>query len=127
MRSVVLSTTEAEYVAISEVVKEINFVYQLLEPMDVKVPLPIKVRVDHIGAIWLANNSGVSERTKHVDTKAHFVRAYVINEVVTIELVKPNENISDIMMKTQQLRNYHNAQVNLVYTVKEMNGEEHKT
>ena len=29
MRSVVLSTTEAEYVAISEVVKEIKFVYQL--------------------------------------------------------------------------------------------------
>ena len=36
MRSVVLSTTEAEYVAISEVVKEISFVYQLLESMDEK-------------------------------------------------------------------------------------------
>ena len=37
MRSVVLSTTEAEYVAISELVKEIKFIYQLLESMDVKV------------------------------------------------------------------------------------------
>ena len=127
MRSVVLSTTEAEYVAISEVVKEIKFVYQLLESMDVKVQLPIKVRVDNIGAIWLANNSGVSERTKHVDTRAHFVRAYVINEVVTIEFVKSNKNISDIMTETQQLSNYHNAQVNLVYTIKEMNCEEHET
>ena len=72
MRSVVLSTTETEYVAISEVVKEIKFIYQLLESMDVKVPLPIKVRVENIGAIWLANNSGVSEQTKHVDTRAHF-------------------------------------------------------
>ena len=61
MRSVVLITTEAEYVAISKVVKEIKFIYQLLESMDVKVLLPIKVRVDNIGAIWLANNSGVSE------------------------------------------------------------------
>ena len=85
MRSVVLSTTEAEYVAISEVVKEIKFVYKLLESMDVKVPLPIEVRVDNIGAIWLVNNCGVSERTKHVDTRAHFVRAYVIYEVVTIK------------------------------------------
>ena len=91
MRSVVLSTTEPEYVALSEVVKEIKFVYQLLESMDVKVPLSIKVRVDNIGAIWLANNSGASERMKHVDTRAHFVRAYVINEVVTIEFVKSNE------------------------------------
>ena len=88
MRSVVLSTTEAEYVVISEVVKEIKFIYQLLESMDVKVLLPIKVRVDNIGAIWLANNSGVSERTKHVDTRAHSVRTYVINDVVTIEFVK---------------------------------------
>ena len=61
MRSVVLSTTEAEYVAISEVVKEIKFIYQLLESIDVKLSLPIKVRVDNIGAIWLANNSGISE------------------------------------------------------------------
>ena len=37
MRGVVLSTTEAEYVAISELVKEIKFIYQLLESMDVKV------------------------------------------------------------------------------------------
>ena len=62
-----------------------------------------------------------------MDTRAHFVRTYVINEVVTIEFVKSNENISDIMTKNQQSCNYHNAQVNLVYTVEEMNGEEHET
>ena len=117
MRSVVLSTTEAEHVAISKVVKEIIFIYQLLESMDVKVPLPIKARVDSIGAIWLVNNSGVSEQTKHVVTRAHFLRAYVINEVVTIKFVKSSENISEIMTKNQQSSNYHNAQVNLVYTI----------
>ena len=127
MRSVVLSTTEAEYVVISQVVKEIHFIYQLLESMDVKVPLPIKVRVDNIGAIWLANNSEISEQTKHVDTRAHFVRTYIINEVVKIEFVKSSENISDIMTKNQQLSNYHNAQVNLVYTIKNLNDEEYKT
>ena len=69
-----LSTTEAEYVAVSEVVKEIKFLYQMLRSMEIKVPLPIKVQVDNVGAIWLANNSSVSERTKHVDLRAHFVR-----------------------------------------------------
>ena len=111
-----------------EVVKEIKFVYQLLESMDVKLPLPIKVKVDNIGAIWLVSNSAVSERAKHVDTRAHFVRSYVLNEVVTIEFVKSNETISDIMMKNQQSSKYHNAQVNLVYTVIiEMNCEGHET
>ena len=54
---------------------QVNLVYtikEMNESMDVKVPLPIKVRVENIGAIWLANNSGVSEQTKHVDTRAHF-------------------------------------------------------
>ena len=54
-KSVVLSTTEAEYVAVSEVVKEIKFLYQHLRSMEIKVPLPIKTEVDNMGAIWLAN------------------------------------------------------------------------
>ena len=61
MKSVVLSTTEAEYLTVSEVVKEIKFQHQLLMSMGVKVPLPIKIKVDNTGTIWLANNSGVSE------------------------------------------------------------------
>ena len=77
MNTVVLSTTEAEYVAVSEVVKEIKFLYHLLVSMGIRVPLPIKIKVDNLGAIWLANISGISERTKHIDTRAHFVRSFV--------------------------------------------------
>ena len=42
MNSVVLSTTEAEYVAVSEVVKEMKFLYQMLRSMETKVPLLIQ-------------------------------------------------------------------------------------
>ena len=34
-KSVVLTTTEAEYVAVSEVVKEITFLYQMLRSMEI--------------------------------------------------------------------------------------------
>ena len=60
--------------------------------MEIKVPLPIKIRVDNVGAIWLAKNGRVSERTKHVDIRTHFVRSYVMDEVVTIDFVKSAEN-----------------------------------
>ena len=56
MKSVVLSTTEAEYMALSEVVKELKFIVQLLQTMNVEVELPITVHVDNVGAIWLSNN-----------------------------------------------------------------------
>ena len=123
MKSVVLSTTEAEYVAVSEVVKEIKFLYQMLRSMEIKVPLPIKVQVDNVGAIWLANNSSVSERTKHVDLRAHFVRDMIKDQVIEINFVKSAENDSDIMTKNQQGQHYMYAKSKLVYTVQEMNDE----
>ena len=51
MKSVVLSTTEAEYMALSEVVKELKFIVQLLQTMNIEVKLPITVYVDNVGAI----------------------------------------------------------------------------
>ena len=51
-RSVVLSSTEAEYVALSEVVKEIKFVMQILQSIKIEVRTPITVHVDNVGAIF---------------------------------------------------------------------------
>ena len=85
-----------------------------------KVLLPIKIKVDNVGAIWLANNHGVSERTKHIDTRAHFVRSYVMDEIVSIEFVKSAENTSDIMTKNQQSVHFKSAQAKLVYTIEDI-------
>ena len=41
MKSVVLSTTEAEYMVLSEVVKELKFIVQLLQTMNITVELPM--------------------------------------------------------------------------------------
>lgn len=50
-RTVALSSSEAEYYAISEAAKEIKLVYQILDSMNVKVTLPIVVNIDNVGAI----------------------------------------------------------------------------
>ena len=50
MKSVVLSTTEAEYMTLSEVVKELKFIVQL-QTMNIEVELPITVHVDNVVAI----------------------------------------------------------------------------
>ena len=123
MKSVVLSTTEAEYVAASEAVKDIKVLYQMLRSMDIKVPLPIKVQVDNVGAILLANTSIVSERTKHVDLRAHFVRDMIKDQVIEINFVKSAENDSDIMTKNQQGQHYMYAKSKLACTVQEMTGK----
>ena len=119
MKTVVLSTTEGEYVVVSEVVKEIKFLYELLRSMEIKIPLPIKIKVDNVGGILLANNSGASERTQHVDIRAHFVRSYVMDEVVTIDFVKLAENTSDIMMKISKgfILSQHNTSWYILFKI----------
>ena len=66
-------------------------------------------------------NSSVSERTKHVDLRAHFVRDMIKDQVIEINFVKSAENDSDIMTKNQQEQHYMYAKSKLVYTVQEMN------
>ena len=48
MKIVAHSSTEAEYIALSEVAKEVKFVYQELTSLGLKVKLPILVRVDNL-------------------------------------------------------------------------------
>ena len=93
----------------------------MLRSMEIIVPLLIKVQVDNVGAIWLANNSSVSERTKHVDLRAHFMRDMNKDQVIELNFVKSAENDSDIMTKNLQEQHYMYAKSKLVYTVQQMN------
>jgi hypothetical protein len=68
-KSVTLSSTEAEYVALSAITKEVMFVKQVLETMGIKLNLPILVKVDNVGAIYLSNNHSLSQQTKHIDIR----------------------------------------------------------
>jgi hypothetical protein len=108
-RSVVLSSTEAEYFALSEVAKEILFAKQLLETCGIKLNLPIIVRVDNVGAIFLGNNFSVSQRTKHIDMRTHFVREYIEDEILKILFIRSEDNTADIFTKntSEEIFNRH--------------------
>ena len=67
-KGVMLSSTEAEYVALSEVTTEIIFILQVLKFLEFDIEKPIRIYVDNIGAIYLAENSSSGICTKHVDT-----------------------------------------------------------
>ena len=58
MRSVVLSITEAEYIALSgyRSGERVKIIIQLLQTMKIQVEIPITEYVDNVGAIWLSNN-----------------------------------------------------------------------
>ena len=53
--------------------KEIKFLHQLLTGIEIEVHTPITVRVDNVRAIFMAENVGSSSRSRHIDTRYHFV------------------------------------------------------
>ena len=86
MKSVVLSSTKAEYMALSEVVKESKVILQLFQTMNITVKLPTTVHVGNVGAIWLSNNRNTEDRTKHIEIRTAFVKEYQEDGKIIIEI-----------------------------------------
>ena len=61
----------------------------------------MKVKVNNQAAIFMANNTTATKRTKHVDVRASFVYEHVNEETGEIEVlfVKSEDNKSDIFTK----------------------------
>jgi hypothetical protein len=108
-KGVTLLSTEVEYVAISEAVKELKFIYYLLSHLHIKVNLPIVVKTDNIGAIFMSENASTGFLTWHVDTRYHFVRELIEDGFIKIDFVRSARNDSDLFMKNvnQELYEKH--------------------
>jgi hypothetical protein len=104
-KGVTLSSSEAEYVAMSEAVKEVKFIYYLLRDIGIEVELPIIVKNDNGGAMFMTQNSSSGARTRHVDTRYHFAPENLDDGIIKIELIIYAENQSDIFTKniTQEI------------------------
>ena len=93
--AVALSSSEAEFYACSEAVKEIPFIVQILIFLGVPVELPVEVWVDNIGAIFMAENSTSSSRTRHMDTRYRFVEQLQKDGLVKVMFVPTANNLAD--------------------------------
>ena len=92
------SSSEAEFIALSDICKEIVFIVNIFEFFGINIKLPVIVKVDNKGAIFIANNP-VTKRTKHIHVRYLLVREYVKDGVIMIQFVRSEDNDSDIMTK----------------------------
>ena len=90
--------------------------------MSLEVNLPITVRVDNVGAIFMSENVTTSNRTKHVDTRYRFVNEFVEDGFIEIIFVKTRDNVSDIFKNNTicEIGNrHHNKMVKDIETKQE--------
>src|ERR1035438_3988213 len=84
--STALSTTEAEYMSVTQVAKEAIWLTVLLKELEVRTTEePMIIKVDNQGSIHLAKYPEYHARTKHIDIQHHFIQETI--EMKKVELI----------------------------------------
>lgn len=96
---VALSTTESEYMALTEAVKEAIWLKGFCGDLGFQQE-NVKVFCDSQSAIHLAKNGGFHERTKHIDTRLHFIRDVIAQGDVVVEKIHTSKNPADFLTKS---------------------------
>jgi hypothetical protein len=96
-----LSTVEAEYIAGAETTKEAIWLTRLLHAdLGLQLqPTPTLIHFDNQGAMALASKGSMQCRTKHIDVKWHFIRAYVENKTIKLAYLPTANMVADILTK----------------------------
>ncbi|SPO27395.1 uncharacterized protein UTRI_10512 [Ustilago trichophora] len=93
------STTVAEYIAMTESVKDIIWTRSLLDELGLRQYSPTNIHVDNAAARQLAADPKFHSRTKHIDVKFHFIREHVGNNKVKIVPVTTLQQKADCLTK----------------------------
>ena len=97
--TVAKSTTEAEYVALSQATQEAIWLRRLLSDLGCKADGPTLIKEDNQGAIQIARNPKFHNRTKHIDMTFHFIREKMASKDIKVEYCSTHDMIADIMTK----------------------------
>ncbi|KAL2228844.1 UNVERIFIED_CONTAM: Retrovirus-related Pol polyprotein from transposon TNT 1-94 [Sesamum indicum] len=95
---VTLSTTEAEYVAVTEAAKELIWLQHFLGELG-KLQANVILHSDSQSAIHLAKNPAFYSRIKHIEIKYHFIRQLLEKKALQLEKIQGEKNPVDMLTK----------------------------
>lgn len=93
-----LSTTEAEYMALSAASQEAIWLQSLIKELGGSTKVVVKC--DNKSAINLTQNNTYHSRSKHIDIRHHFIRELVEDKRIIIEYLNTEEMTADILTKS---------------------------
>lgn len=99
--SVALSSTEAEYMSLTQGVKESLWLGELLWDLGATQYREEirRIECDNQGAIALTRNPAYHARTKHIDIQYHFIRHHVESGTIQLTYCPTHEMTADIFTK----------------------------
>ena len=116
--TVALSSTEAEYMALTQAVKESLWLQGILDDLGARKHLTEmrNISIDNQGAIPLAKNPEFHARTKHIDIQYHFVREHIEKGDIGLTYCHTSKKTADIFTKAlpQPAFTTHNVALGLI-------------
>lgn len=112
--SVALSSTEAEYIALSVATCEACWLRKVIMEINHNISLdPIKIFEDNQSAIKVANNFDNNKRLKHVDIRYCFVNEKINDGIIDLCDISTENQTADIMTKPLGKTKFENFVKNL--------------
>uniref|UniRef100_A0A0W0FDG7 Reverse transcriptase Ty1/copia-type domain-containing protein n=1 Tax=Moniliophthora roreri TaxID=221103 RepID=A0A0W0FDG7_MONRR len=97
-KSVALSSTEAEYMALSDCARQIKWIINLFSEIEYPIA-KLLLLSDNQGAIFISKNQVTEKQTKHIDIEYHHIRECVAKTKVEVFFIPTNQQPVDLMMK----------------------------
>ena len=95
---VALSTAEAEYIAITDVAKEISWFKLLLKELGHHQD-NVTIYEDNEAAIKISKNPQDHKRTKHIQVRYHYVRDQIRDGIFHLQYVPTAHQLADLFTK----------------------------
>ena len=96
---IALSTTESEYVALSEAGREATWLRNLYGELGFSQTSPTIIKGDNEGSVSMTHNPQFHAQSKHIALRHHWVRELVSDGVLDIHNVRDPEQMADILTK----------------------------
>ncbi|SGY15922.1 BQ5605_C012g06703 [Microbotryum silenes-dioicae] len=96
---VTLSSTEAEYVAMSYAARKGIWLRRLLADLGFEQTAPTRLRGDNQSAITLAKHPAFHARTKHIGIHFHFIRDHIAEGTIKMVWVPTGTMAADVLTK----------------------------
>ena len=97
--TVALSTTEAEYMALTRVMKQILWMYTAMDEVGYPQPKPAILYNDNSGAVLLTQNTKNNIKVKHINIRYHYICECVEDREIEVCHIASTNNLADMFTK----------------------------
>jgi len=97
-KTIALSSTEAEYMALSDCSCQMVWMHTLMGELDYYLK-PIPICSDNQGSIFIASNPITEKCSKHIDIRYHYIHEVIARAIIELYFIEGEENPADLFTK----------------------------